>query len=208
MNATQSTSEIWKPVVGYEGRYEVSNRGNVRTVERWIPVKGRKNLRLIPQKKMSPFETKDGHLRLGLRDANGKRNKHWVHALVLEAFVSPRPAGKIALHKDGNPKNNSPENLRWGTHSENATDAVSHGVHWEANLTRCKRGHLLAEWNIEPNELKRHNKRMCRSCRYAHCLSQRKPEIKNNIKPWADARYMQHLASNGLKDPGFTPQSI
>ena len=204
---THTQNEEWRPVVGYEKRYEVSNFGRVRTIERLVLCRNGIN-RLIRQQFMSPFVSKDGHLRVGLRSEDGTRRKHWVHVLVLEAFVCPRPHGLIALHKDGNPRHNTPDNLRWGTHSENAFDAVLHGAHWESNKERCKRGHLLEEWNIERTELSKRNKRTCKSCRYAHSRAQHHPEIKNNLKAWADARYLKFLESNNVSDPEFRPSAI
>lgn len=204
---THTQVEEWRPVYRYEGRYEISDRGRLRSVERMITTRNGQQ-RLRKQTFLSPFESKDGHLRVGLYNDQGGRKKEWIHALVLEAFHSPRPDGMIALHRDGNPQNNSPSNLKWGTHSENVLDAVEHGTHWESNLERCKRGHLLEEWNIEPGELRRKNKRMCRSCRYAHCLAQRKPEVKKNLKPWADGRYLRYLEAHQITDPGFTAEPI
>lgn len=60
---------------------------------------------------------------------DGIARKHFVHTLVLEAFVSPRPPGLEALHRDGQGTNNAAGNLRWGTHAENVQDALRHGVH-------------------------------------------------------------------------------
>lgn len=52
----------------------------------------------------------------------------YVHHLVLEAFVGPRPSGWVARHLDGDGTNNRPENLSWGTNSENQMDRVEHGT--------------------------------------------------------------------------------
>lgn len=51
-----------------------------------------------------------------------------LHVLVLEAFVGPRPSGYECRHLDGNPQNNTVENLRWGTVSENRQDSILHGT--------------------------------------------------------------------------------
>lgn len=58
---------------------------------------------------------------------NGRRYTRFIHSLMLETFVSPRPSGMYALHNDGNRLNNKLENLRWGTPQENADDKVKHG---------------------------------------------------------------------------------
>ncbi len=58
---------------------------------------------------------------------NGVRRTCKVHHLVLEAFVGPRPEGMECRHLNGDPFDNRPENLAWGTRSENALDKVRHG---------------------------------------------------------------------------------
>ncbi len=63
-----------------------------------------------------------GHLRIRIR---GKH--HFVHCLVLEAFIGPRPEGYVCRHKDGDPANNHISNLSWGTLRENYDDTIKHG---------------------------------------------------------------------------------
>lgn len=135
----QITVEDWKPVVGFEGRYEVSNFGRVRSVNR-IAISHRKEgsveRRLIGQL-LRPGAQKPGHLTVAI----GRGNSRLVHALVLEAFVGPRPNDMEGLHRDDNPTNNRLDNLRWGTRSDNLFDAVRNGKKangervWSAKLT-------------------------------------------------------------------------
>jgi NUMOD4 motif-containing protein/HNH endonuclease len=101
--------ERWLPVVGYEGRYEVSDEGRVRSHARGRP-------RLL-----ALFPDSDGYLRVNLyRDA--KLKQRGVHQLVLEAFVGPCPSGMESLHGDGVRDNNVESNLRWGTPAQNSAD--------------------------------------------------------------------------------------
>lgn len=103
--------EQWKPVVGYEGLYEVSSLGRVRS----------------PLRLLSPFMDR-GYPWVNLR-RNGRCKKLSVHAIVLTAFVGPRPDGLIACHYDGNRANPALTNLRWDTYAANSADARRHGTH-------------------------------------------------------------------------------
>ena len=111
-------NEEWRPVVGWEGRYEVSNQGRVRSL-RWG---GAYPLKTPPGKGNYPGFTPSG------KD-NPDRTRLFVHRAVLEAFVGLKPDGMVCRHLDGNPQNNRLENLRWGTPKENSADAIRHGTH-------------------------------------------------------------------------------
>jgi hypothetical protein len=128
-------NEEWRPIPGYEGIYEASNRGRVRSLCR-ITDRGR-NWR---GRVMSPVEMPSGY-RIVTLWRNGKQRTALVHRLVLLAFVGEPPRSTEALHADGNRENNSIENLSWGTHSENQLDQVEHGTHSNASKTRCPVGH-------------------------------------------------------------------
>lgn len=113
--------EIWKPILGYEGIYEVSNLGRVRTCL---------NIRIGHYKPGKVFNlplSKNGYLMIGLW-RNRKRNPRTVHSLVLESFFGPRPMGFVCRHLDGNKTNNSIGNLAWGTYEENSEDRKGHGT--------------------------------------------------------------------------------
>ena len=108
--------EIWKDIPGYEGRYQVSNFGRVKS----LPNIRRKSELILRQAAM-----KSGHLMVSLWNGNGR--SRLVHALVMEAFVGPRPAGMDCCHNDGDPANNRLSNLRWDTRSGNERDKKRHG---------------------------------------------------------------------------------
>ena len=119
--------EIWVPVRGFSGRYEVSNKGRVRSLPQVIicegPVKGRYTS-VRQGSLLRPGRMPNGHLSVSL----GRRNSQCVHKLVLNAFVGPAPDGYECLHINGDPADNRLQNLRWGTRSENIADAVRHGT--------------------------------------------------------------------------------
>ena len=163
-------SEIWKPVVGYEGYYEVSDHGRVRSLDR-VDTAGRTKKGVIRKAVLSR-----DHMQLALyRDT--KMKMKYVHRLVLEAFVGPCPEGMEACHNDGNPSNNHVNNLRWDTQSENMNDRVKHGSHHQAIKTHCPRGHVLAEPNLVVADLKRGG-RTCLSCSRGRARVQNFPHLK------------------------------
>lgn len=124
-------AERWLPVVGFEGLYEVSDLGRVRSVDR-VEVYERvlANGRMVrisrhrEGRMLRPGTVKSGHQLVAL----GRGRSKLVHALVLAAFVGPRPAGHDSCHYDGDPANNRLSNLRWGTRAENVHDAQRHGT--------------------------------------------------------------------------------
>lgn len=136
-----NTTEEWRPVFGYEGLYEVSDIGNVKSLC------ARYGVRLVP-KVLSPVRSGYGYASYQLTK-NAVKKRHLAHAMVLSAFVGPRPAGLVCCHADGNHSNNHVGNLRWATQKENMQDAKRHGTteasiralrkagegHWNARLT-------------------------------------------------------------------------
>lgn len=153
--------EEWRPVVGWEARYEVSNQGRVRRIEYQVPLKNGK-FRTFPERILkSRDQSCSRHQVVELLYGKEKKTS-LVHRLVLEAFVGPCPPKQEACHHDDDPKNNSLENLRWGTRSENRMDMVRNGNHRNARKTHCKNGH---EFTLENTYFyKEDGRRGCRAC--------------------------------------------
>lgn len=107
------------PVVGYEGLYQVSNCGDVKSL---IKHNGT-NCRIM----RPSIQKRSGHLYVMLTK-NKIPKKMYVHRLVLDAFIGEKQTGQECLHGDGDPKNNNVNNLRWGSHSENMQDMLRHGT--------------------------------------------------------------------------------
>lgn len=112
----------WLPVAGYEGDYEVSDVGQVRSlprerIGRWGVV------RRVPGKILKGIKT-GPYRRVGLRKEGATRLLR-VHRLVARAFVEG--IGPVVRHLDGDSLNNCSENLAWGTQRENTLDTVRHG---------------------------------------------------------------------------------
>ena len=156
-------TEVWKPVVEQEGRYEVSSLGRIRTVARIGTRKDGSRLPVAERIRVLTID-KTGYALIGLSTPAGSRTK-FVHRVVLEAFVGPRPEGMECRHLDGNPLNNRIENICWGTPSDNAWDRVAHGTHFHGSKTHCKRGHELSPENTYTSPSNRRKQRDCRECR-------------------------------------------
>lgn len=128
------TEEIWKDISGYEGYYQVSNLGRVKSVPRVIPVTCSKTGEVLYERKIRERILKEspsgkyGHTFVTLWKGH-VNSQPLVHHLVLEAFVASRPAGMEGCHNDGNGSNNRLDNLRWDTPKNNAADKKKHGTH-------------------------------------------------------------------------------
>ena len=113
--------EIWHPCAGYETHYEVSNFGNVRSLERMVmhPLGGKKiqYARVLKQGKAS-----NGYMLVSFSVDRIKSNQS-VHRLVARAFISNESNKPQVNHKDGNKHNNCLDNLEWVTVSENGLHA-------------------------------------------------------------------------------------
>lgn len=112
--------EEWRPVVGLEGRYEVSSDGHVRNsrTDHILKPCGKQYLRV-----MLPF-----------RRAQSHQTACAIHVLVAAAFIGPRPPGTVVRHLDGNHHNNASHNLVYGTHKENEADKYRHGRRGPAEM--------------------------------------------------------------------------
>ena len=104
--------EEWKDVVGYEGLYEVSNMGQVKS--------------LITNRILKSGINSAGYLHVTLC-SKGKHTTTQLHRLVLKHFSSTPKNNQQCMHKDNNKQNNQIYNLKWGTQSENTQDAYDTG---------------------------------------------------------------------------------
>jgi hypothetical protein len=146
--------EEWRPVPGYEGRYEVSDHGRVRSLDAYCGNRfGTRTLRKGRMLKLSVV-TPSGQRSVQLADGRGNLKAVKVHRLVLLAFRGPPPPDKpFGLHKDDDPANNYLPNLRWGNQSENAYDSVDNGNHVQSRKKQDALGHLLVAPNLVPSTL-------------------------------------------------------
>jgi hypothetical protein len=146
-------TEKWKPVVGHEGQYEVSDHGRVRSVGRIVC--GKRGSQRFVQGLVLSHGVDQGYHKVALAGASRK-----VHRLVLEAFIGPAGLGEVGCHNNGNPSDNRLSNLRWDSRSANNRDRVLHGTDHNAAKIACPQGHPYEGENL----IAREGKRICRHC--------------------------------------------
>lgn len=123
--------EIWKDIPGYEGKYQASTLGRIRSLDRYITQIGRGGnpfMRRIRGRVLRPGRyCKTGHLSVVL--GKGTPGKP-VHQLVMQTFVGPQGKGVDVRHLNGDPTDNRLENLKYGTRHENILDVYAQGGAW------------------------------------------------------------------------------
>lgn len=124
-------AEEWRAVTGYEGLYEASSLGRVKSLQREITKRTRYGgfmRQVYSEHILQPLPDRKGYLitKIGVL---GSKRKIGIHELVLRAFSGAPKPNQITRHLNGNPLDNRPENLAWGTHSENMADRKSHGLY-------------------------------------------------------------------------------
>lgn len=120
-------NEIWKPIKNYEGWYEVSNKGRVRSLDRTVYFKDGKGSRTY-KGQILKYKYHHGYQMVNLLK-NKEINTVYIHRLVLETFISPIDGKTWCNHKNGIKSDNRVENLEWCTPSENKIHADKIGLH-------------------------------------------------------------------------------
>ena len=156
------SGEKWLPIAGYEGLYEISDLGRVRSLPRTVPYGGSRAG--VSRRHPGGILTTFGKLYPVVKLAkDGRKVCFNVHQLVLEAFVGPRPGGMVCCHGPGGDRDNRLSNLRWDTVTENNRDVVRHGNHFNKNKTHCPSGHEYTPENTY-SPPSRPGQRYCRAC--------------------------------------------
>lgn len=124
-------TERWLPVADFEGTYEVSDAGKIRSLDRIITCPSRwsdVSTRIQKGKILQPGTKPGGYLFVGLYNGNGSVKFFMTHRLVAGAFIGPCPQGMEVAHKDGDKKNCTLSNLRYDTPKGNHADKKLHGT--------------------------------------------------------------------------------
>lgn len=188
----QST-EVWKSIPGYEGFYEVSNLGRVRSLDRMGLQGG--HPRAYRGRVLKPGEQRcSGHVSVVLC-VDGAQRSFTVHYLVMLAFVGSYPDGMEIRHLNDDPKDNRLENLAYGTRHENMLDRTRNGKHHMANKTHCPHGHEYASWNLDAYTLSL-GRRRCKACALARRWGQKRGLPFDPRK--ADEKYAELISACGV----------
>jgi hypothetical protein len=117
--------ENWVKVPGYEDFYEISNHGRFA--------------KLLPDgRQIRKLNSKTPYLSVSVKSLNGEPQKSlYIHRLVAQVFIGPRPDGLVIRHLDGNRYNNMATNLAYGSVEQNYDDTKKHKTHWHENNGRA-----------------------------------------------------------------------
>jgi hypothetical protein len=136
----------WRSVPGFEGYYEVSSIGGARRADN--------------RRQLKPWKAANGYLRYAFY-VDGIRHSVQANRIVCLAWHGAPTDGMEACHNNGIKDDNRPDNLRWGTSSENKQDTVRHGRNRNSRKTHCPKGH---EYSPENTRYVRETNRICRTC--------------------------------------------
>lgn len=174
----------WRDIPGYEGLYQVTDRGEVRSLGRTTEfTDGR--VRTFPPKDMKTPLDSMGYPHLGLRSREKTYRYFRVHELVMLAFgPSPSEQDTLIRHLNDNKIDNRIENLSWGSASDNMQDKFRNGYR-KAKPRSCKRGHLFSGDNLIVQEDGRWN---CKTCTRAYRrIKARNQEMnESNMQYWIE----------------------
>lgn len=135
------TTEIWKDIAGYEGLYQISNFGNVKSLEKKVIN------RINKEKKLKMFDNGHGYYQVVLQK-NKEKKSFKVHRLVARAFLSNENNLPCVNHKDCNRKNNHVENLEWCSIDYNIKYASKNSCDYQ------KRRKKVIQYDMQGNFIK------------------------------------------------------
>lgn len=173
----------WVPVLDHEDRFRVSSDGGVWSIRRG---------RLLKP---------DAKARYPRVNLGGRRR--YVHHLVAENFLGERPAGLHVLHRDDDRANPALANLRFGSRSDNAHDAVRNRRHPQARKTECPAGHPYSAANTRINS---RGARICRTCWPAGGKAPRAAAVRAVRRAAIDA--CSECDEQGLRDIGTDDEPL
>lgn len=197
--------EEWKPIKFYEGLYEISNLGRVKSLERYR--KGINNSSIfVPERILKPNLCKStGYLQVSLHN-NTKQKVCSVHRLVAIAFIE-NPENKPQVnHIDGNKQNNCVDNLEWTTCQENIQHAWDTGIN---KLTNKQKQGLQKGWDNWEKNLKKAQANITKESIEKSAKKHRKPVIATNLQTGEEIYFIsQSEAEKQLKLAGGSTTNV
>lgn len=137
--------EVWRDIPGFEGYYQASNMGRIKSLSRQIFIsKSNRSIgyyRRVNERFLKPGLTSNGYFSCTLW-VEHESHQQTIHSLVLESFSGLRPDGLYGCHKDDDKTNNRLENLYWGTPKENSGDKIINGN--QPYGEKCQSSKLIA----------------------------------------------------------------
>ena len=173
----------WRDVPQFEGYYQVSDHGRVRSVDRTV-IRRRIGATTYRGKELRIATDPRGRRHIGLY-REGREYRRYVAHLVAAAFIGPRPHGALVCHYDDDPANNAVGNLRYGTRRDNKADELRNGLNVNARKTECKRGHAL----FPPNLVTTNPGRQCLACKTAKNRARGKQWTEKDLQDVSDTIY-------------------
>ena len=159
--------EVWRDIEGYEGEYQVSSYGNVRSLDRFIKNRSKLGKEFLMFKKGGNLIPELGSLVypyvVYYLKKDGKRYYNKAHRLVAKAFIPNPENKKLVNHIDSNPRNNNVENLEWVTHSENSKHAYDNNriditkAIFASSKARRGTGKIVYQYTKEKEPLRQYN---------------------------------------------------
>jgi len=138
--------EQWKPIDGFENHYEISDFGNVRSIDRFVDFGTTGTKFYKGQAKSKNPHYKNGYLSVSLK-VKGIEKRVFIHRLVAIHFIT-NPENKPEVnHLDGDKNNNYISNLEWATAKENSQHAVRTGLHNLSKKVIAVKGPAILEFN-------------------------------------------------------------
>ena len=131
--------EIWKDINGFEGLYQVSNFGRIKSLPKTRKTgKSKKTIRFYDEKILKASSCSNNGYKIVTLSDNGKQKYFTIHRLVCFHFLENKNNYKVINHKDGNKLNNDVENLEWCTNSQNSSHAYKLGLQKGAFVSGSK----------------------------------------------------------------------
>jgi hypothetical protein len=183
--------EEWRDIRGFEGLYQASNLGRIRSIDHTARARANKT-RTVKGRILKPTVSHGLTYRTVSFWVEVKQERFYVHRLVATAFV-PNPHGYLTVnHKDENKENNSARNLEWCTHAQNMAHAATHKLMKGNSISKGEQNHQSKLTDTQVSEIKRRLS-IGESCQ---CISRDYPVGKSAIGEIKRGRSWRHVQAN------------